>query len=291
MKQLYFWLRVMMLTLLPAGSFGAITIDPPVMFFPETAFGTASQNARFTITNTDTNVSGILGSVSLEGDSSDYEVTFNSCSGNTLQSGSVCYVDVVFTPRANGTRTAMLQFDGSYMVAAFLSNYEDKKSELLRRIPPVLEGLSLEQGGEIVDKTNGIDLQGGPVTIQWSILGYHESYSSVVALFSCAPDNSSGTCGSMYSMNFDASAPLEPDSVTDGEWFYSGIRSKVYGYSYTFDPGVSSLISSGKLILRFYHKSNHEALLNNSSTSLLLPGNLNVDYYDTSGRRLSIGIK
>ena len=291
MRKLYRLITITTLLLFPNALFAAMNISPPVMFFPKTAFGASSESARFTITNTDTSSSGIIGNINLDGDSSDYTITANSCSDTTLDSGGTCYVDVSFTPQANGTRTAMLMFDGNYEMAVFLSNHEDEESETLRRMPPVLENLHLEQDGEAIGKANGIDLEGGPVTIEWSMLGYHESFTSILALFSCEPGDDSGSCGNAYGENIASSGQLEVQSTTEGQWYYSGIRSKVYHYSYTFEPAGTPLLSLGKLILRFYRKNNQDALLGNSSISLLLPGNLDGNYYDTSGRRLSIDIK
>lgn len=291
MKPFYRLITLAALALLPAAALAAMSINPPVMFFPETAFGSSSQSARFTITNTDTSSSGVLGTLSLEGDSGDYTVTANSCSGHALNAAQSCYVDVAFTPQANGTRSAMLLFDDSYALAAFLSNHEDESSEALRRMPPVLDTLSMTQGGSVIGRENGIDLSGGPVTIEWTMLGYHDSFTSIIALFNCDAGDESGTCGSSYGNNIDASGHLSAESITEGEWFYLGTRSKVYRYSYTFEPAGTPLVSSGKLIIRFYRKNNLDAILGNSSVSVLLPGNLDGNYYDTSGRRLSIDIK
>ena len=148
---------------------------------------------------------------------------------------------------------------------------ESLEEESARRLPPVLYELNMPEyfiGGE-------------PVTIEWSILGYHSDYKSTVAFFDC---DGVSSCGGNYGTNFESSGYLESDSDEEGTWNYSGNFSRIFHYSYAFDP--IHVVEPKEIVIRFYRVNAADYLNGKSGLSLLVPGNISARYYDTSGRRI-----
>ncbi len=127
--------------------------------------------------------------------------------------------------------------------------------------------------------------------ISWTAMGYHSGYEVLVAMFDCT-DEEAGECGANYDDRFDDSDFISSSQVTLGNWNYNGESIQNYRYNFTFNfdatrPGGSAWDPQGTpIVLRFYVKSTDDSEAGKENLSLLIPGNLSNDYYDTSGRKI-----
>lgn len=83
------------------------TVSPSSLSYADQLVGSASQGQIITITNTSTQASLAIGSISVNGaNASDYTQS-NNCGGAVAPGGS-CAITVVFAPSSTGTRTASI---------------------------------------------------------------------------------------------------------------------------------------------------------------------------------------
>ncbi len=159
------------------------------------------------------------------------------------------------------------------LLCAVFAQAETQQDEAMRRVPPVLYSLDMP------DKI----LSGQSHTITWSLVGYESGYKTKLAVFNCA--GVASDCGSDVTTSTLNSGKLMPTSSETGPWDYNGILSTRYHYSHTFTtPTVSG---DTDFVFRFYQISNTDDAAGKEVISLLIPGGLaNVDYSDTSGRRI-----
>jgi ASPM-SPD-2-Hydin domain-containing protein/HYDIN/CFA65/VesB family protein/List-Bact-rpt repeat protein len=80
---------------------------PPSLNFGVQAVGTSSQLQTATLANANTNVLNITGTSITGTNAGDFAVSNNTC-GSSLSAGLSCTMNLIFTPTANGTRTATL---------------------------------------------------------------------------------------------------------------------------------------------------------------------------------------
>ncbi|MBF0148341.1 MAG: hypothetical protein HQL84_18675 [Magnetococcales bacterium] len=156
---------------------------------------------------------------------------------------------------------------------------ETIQEEAARRIPPVLDSLVMPER----------ILSGQTYTVQWTLTGYHAGYKSKVALFNCA-GKAEGTCGSDVAEAFATSGNLAPTSNDAGDWNYEGVVATRFHYAYTFT--APTVTADTAMVMRFFQIDNADEVAGEGTLSLLLPGGLppQVDYYDTSGRRLLVKV-
>ncbi|MDG5466808.1 SBBP repeat-containing protein [Deltaproteobacteria bacterium IMCC39524] len=224
-----------------------------------------------------------LGSLALAGyDSTEYAIVNDNCSGQTLVEDGTCTVDVKFCPSSVGSKSAILEIPSddpeTPVLVASLYNHEDIGEEAARRMPPVLETLSIP-----AQMTGGT-----PYTLTWSMLGYDPNYYVYIAFFDCS-GLAAGTCGDSYGSMFEASSRLSPVSVEPGDWIYDGEASQRFNFNYEFTPPAVS--SNKDIVIRFYRMSQSDLDAGRRSLSLLIPGNLpDANYYDDEGRRLQAQI-
>ena len=262
----------------------SISIYPVQTYFPKVHLGASSEAATVTITNEEEYDTLTLGTVQFSGDDSDqFTLVNDNCSGEALLANTSCTVEVSFSPTTFGSKTLILQLptDSSLtpLINAFFSNDEDIQHQVERRLPPVIYSLDIP---EILQA----DTQ---YTLQWSLLGYHETYFSTIALFDCS-DKEEGSCGESWGDNFAYASNLSPDSseIQDA-WVFNGQAAKEMHYSYTLTPNEKKAFPDGDtpIVVRFYQKSTMDKNANESSLSLLVPGGLTASYYDSEGRRIS----
>lgn len=154
---------------------------------------------------------------------------------------------------------------------------ETPGEEAARRMPPVLFGLTLPPEGLV---------SGSEVTINWSLLGYHSNYNSAMALFDCS-NVDMGECGKYYKDHFETSGKITSTMVEETTWAYGDIPGREHMFSHTFT--VPDFQDATEIVLRFYRINTDDDSAGNQSISLLVPGGLqDVDYYDTSGRRVRV---
>lgn len=159
---------------------------------------------------------------------------------------------------------------------------ETAQEEAARRMPPVLYGLTLPQGGLV---------PGAEATIEWSLLGYHGGYQSAVAMFDCTGVEM-GECGKYYKDHVASSGKIGHTEVLDTTWVYGtdNVPGKEFTFSHTFT--IPEVTDSTKMVLRFYRINSEDETAGSQSISLLVPGGIpNVEYYDTSGRRISVMVE
>ncbi len=255
-------------------------ISPYAHSFGLTELNTSTPNQTFTITNKGSR-SLTFSSATVSGTySNQFNIAADNCTSQTVAADASCTVDVNMQPTTVGSKSAWLEIasddpDNS-TTAAFLNNYESTDQQARRRLPPVLYSLAG------LPETMTI---GQSYTITWELLGYHENYLSAIVFFDCtgiAPPN----CGNSYSSNFASSGILSPASTAVGEWSYKGVQSKRYSYSYTFTPTTAQFPAPADIVIRFYRKNGDDSAAGKGSLSLIIPGNLSDNYYDTSGRRI-----
>jgi hypothetical protein len=85
------------------------TIDPSTLSYGSQKAGAPGEPRSFTVTNTGTIATGTLPVPVLSGPNlKDFAVTSSGCGGSMLSPGKSCKVDVVFSPKSAGTKSAML---------------------------------------------------------------------------------------------------------------------------------------------------------------------------------------
>jgi len=96
----------------PATSAPAVTLSPTSLDFGQVPVNTESAAQPVTVTNTGAaNLIFAAGAVTLEGaDPSDFTITADSCSGQTVTPNNPCSVSVAFSPNAAGSETGSLVF-------------------------------------------------------------------------------------------------------------------------------------------------------------------------------------
>lgn len=282
-------LRIVLLGLGVAG-FGstAIANDPDLSVYPVAVhfggvtLGSTSPSRSVTITNAHASQNLTLGTAALSGTyAGHFSIAADNCASSTLPPGGTCDIQVQFSPRRNGSLTAMLVVPTSDTetpeLVAFLSNDEDTRTQSSRRLPPTLNSINIPEVMEA-------DV---PYTLEWSLIGYHDNYYSSIALFDCSAA-AAGQCGANFSSNFAESGLLQPTSITEASVTFRGVAAKVANFSYQFTPSAEASFAPGDtdIVIRFYRKSAMDAAANASSLSLLVPGALTDRYYDSEGRRI-----
>jgi hypothetical protein len=268
-----------------------IAITPVMRQFPVTALGTASAPADFTVSNLTGSALNISG-VALSGvNPTEFEITTNGCSGTLAASGS-CTVSVSFKPATQGTKSALLQVSSSSTdtptLSAYLTNSAAPSAEAQQRMPPILASVTIAD-----PMTTGTSYD-----ISWSLEGYDSTYQSYAVLFDCT-GIADGSCGNSYTdlTRFAESPLLAPSATASGNWSYGGVTSKKFTYHWNYTPSTRSggaefaPAPGSDIVVRFYQKSDIDIERNNSSVSLLIPGNQGTTYYDTAGRRILVKIQ
>lgn len=263
-----------------------LSITPVIYQFPEVLLGSVSDAHTFVVKNTHETNDLVLGAVTIGGThSNQYGLGTENCSSQTLSPEEECTIEVTFQPTWLGSSMAYLQIvtdsTNTPELKAFLSNHEDTLKQAQRRLPPVLYSLNIPEN---MDR-NTLH------TLEWSILGYHDSYESVVALFDCT-GKAPGTCGANFAENFATSGLITASGTTpQPTWTYQGISATEHHYSYAFTPATEGFPAYApgtyEIVVRFYRKNNMDVMSGEASLSLLVPGSLTNTYYDNEGRRIS----
>ncbi|MEI6207072.1 MAG: BspA family leucine-rich repeat surface protein [Desulfuromonadales bacterium] len=239
-----------------------------------------SKAVPFTITNNGSSTR-TLGTFTFGGvDSDQFALSSDTCSGQTLAAYKTCGATVKFCPTSTGSKGALLNIPLSDaampVLTALLHNHESTDEEARRRVPPVIYTL----GSNFTSMTKNVQY-----TLTWSLLGYDDSYQSLIAFFDCT-GISDGSCGDSYGSKYAASAYLAPDSTEAGAWTYNGIVSDKFNFSYTFTAPATAK----DIVVRFYSRSAADAASGKGGLSTLIPGNQSTTYYDQAGRRILIHI-
>ena len=262
-------------------------VYPHAYLFGDVDLTTQTAAKTFTLSNTGSRVLTLSTVTSVGNNAAEFIIDSDSCTGQTLDAGEACQVAVRFQPASIGSKAAQLSIQtddpDNVKVNIFLRNHEADEEESARRLPPVLNTFSIEDAGGQLVSTMQV---GTSYTIKWSILGYHEDYTSLLAIFDCRGIADNTTCGDTYSgTKFLATGSINDDGApVDGHWRNGSIQSKVFSFSHTFT--APALTEEAPVVIRFYRKNNDDQQVGNRSLSLIIPGNQADDYYDTTGRRV-----
>ncbi len=259
----------------------SISVNPSVYVFQEVAANSQSSTVAVTVKNVGAS-DLTIGTLSLSGDHGDqYEITADACSGNVVVASSQCIVSVRYSPTARGHKQALLNIPSNSsdtpILQAFLTSREDVYNQSSRRLPPVLYDVDIPE----------TMASGTTYNLTWSILGYHESYTSLLVMFDCTGivDNS---CGDSYgdSTRFFTSldvGPVIPIETVSAPWTNGTVNSKEFKFTVPFTPSFNQ---DTDIVVRFYRKNSADLSAGKGSLSLVIPGKNAAEYYDTEGRRI-----
>ncbi len=241
----------------------------------EFLFGTASGETVFTVTNPDTS-SVTLPAAALEGPQATlFSIVADGCNGTTLAQNEHCIIRVGYPASTDTSLSAYLKVNNT---TAFLHNYESTGEEAARRLSPVIDDLNID---EMMNTDTTYHLT-------WSIVGYGDDYTAHVAFFDCS-GTAAGTCGENYgsTQRFDQGLNLRPTLVEPAGWTYHGEEARRYHYAFDFTPQAADFNSGDTpIVIRFYYADSKDIAAGLGSISLIIPGNLSENYYDTSGRKI-----
>lgn len=256
----------------------SISVLPSVYVFKAVDSGSQSSSVEIAVKNISALVLNI-GALSLSGDhANQYEITTDACSNSAVAAAGECLVNVRYSPNSRGHKQALLNIPSDSadtpILQAFLTSREDKYNESSRRLPPVLYNVT------IPETMNA----GQTYTLEWSILGYHGDYSSLLVMFDCTGE-AEGTCGDSYgdASRFFSSGATAPSSTVSAPWSNGSISAKEFEFTTQFTP---SFAQETDIVVRFYRKNTADKDAGKGSLSLVVPGNLAQDYYDKEGRRI-----
>ncbi len=250
---------------------------PPYIITPkEFLFGTVGGEKVFTITSQFGKRIPHLPYVELQGAQGGlFTIKNDSCSNQRLEPGAECSFTVEYPASTDSSISAYLNIAN---VTAFLHNHESTKEEAERRLPPVIDDLNIS---EVMDT-------GTDYNLTWSIIGYGDDYTTHVAFFDCN-NTAEGSCGESYgsTQRFDQGLNLTPFLTEDTDWKYRGEKAKRYHYNYHFTAQTDEFGSGDTpIVIRFYYVDSKDIASGKGSISLVIPGNLSENYYDTSGRKI-----
>ena len=260
-----------------------VSISPNIGYFPLVTLGSSSGAIPFEVRNNHASNNLSISTVSLQGlHASEFAIDTDACGSQTLNPDNSCFIYVRYEPTAFGSKTARLEVNSDATntpkLVAFLSNDEGDQNQVERRLPPVIFNLTIP---EVMNSASGYNLQ-------WSILGYHGDYESVVAIFDC-DGVVAGDCGLNFGDNIANSGLITPGSQTPQPgWTFNGIPATEHQFEYNFQPDLHYSKASGTypIVIRFYAKSPMDATLGEPSLSVVIPGDLSDTYYDDEGRRI-----
>ncbi len=241
----------------------------------ELLFGTTGGQKVFIVTNPDAAIVRLQDAVMEGPQAASFNIVTDNCNGVTLAQNQSCTITIGYPASADTSLSAYLNIN---KVTAFLHNYESTHEEAVRRLPPVIDDININESMNT----------GTTYPLTWSIVGYGDDYTAYVAFFDCS-GTAEGTCGESYGSDqrFDQGLSLRPVLVEPSGWTYQGEEAKRYHYTFDFTPQVADFTSGDTpIVIRFYYKSGADGFTGDSSVSLIIPGNLSESYYDTSGRKI-----
>jgi len=263
-----------------------ISVKPTYIIFPTLAQGSESNSTSVHVTNKSSSDIA-MGNTSISGvDSSSFLISSDGCSRQVVLPDNTCIIQTKFKPKSSGIKSSVLEIpygSNDQNLSVFLTNNESKKLKAKIHLPPTMESLSIP---EEMNATTTYQLS-------FSAMGYHSGYKIMAVMFDCT-GISSPNCGASYSASekFYETELLSASSTTTGDWTYGGVSSTNFHYAFDFTPPAtradgSAWSSSGTpIVIRFYNISSEDSQRASTSISLVIPGGLSDNYYDTSGRKI-----
>lgn len=266
----------------------AVSVSPTYVLFPDTTTGEQSDAATITLTNSGYPSGMTVGTITLGGPhSADFNLSVDNCSAQVVVENTSCTLQANFVPRSSGIKSALVTIpygDGDGNLSVYLTNEEGAAHEAQRRLSPVMYDINIP---EELNATTSYDLN-------WTAMGYHSDYKMLLVMFDCT-GIAAGLCGAGYgsSEKFHESVFLSPSLITPGSWSYNGEVTQNFQYIHPYTIPATRPIDGSPwpaegtpIVIRLYVKSSEDITAGKSSLSLIIPGNLTNNYYDTSGRKI-----
>lgn len=259
-----------------------ISVNPSIYVFKAVAVNSETSSAAIAVKNVSASALAV-GTLSLSGDHADqYQIDTDACSNESVAANSQCLVTIKYAPTTRGYKQALLNIPSdaadTSVLQMFLTSREDKNTESSRRLPPVLYNVNIPE----------TMTAGQTYALEWSVLGYHDDYTSILAMFDCT-GKSAGDCGKFYSQNFFSTGSVALASTSDKVptgWHNGTSYANEFKFSAPFIPSAADFTQETDIVVRFYRRNLDDKHAGNSSLSLILPGNLSSEYYDKEGRRI-----
>lgn len=255
-----------------------VEVTPSVVLFKKPQIGEASKVIKVTFKNIGEETRQVSATTLTGNHSSQYRIITDACTAKSILPEESCDISIEHEAIDRGYKQSILNIfsdsPDTPVLQAFLTNREGKNTESARRLPPVLYSLDVPEQM----------IAGNTYTIEWSILGYHDSYISSVAMFNCTGVND-GSCGASYTDQtrfFSKVGELLETKSTD--WRNGDVYASEYIFSTEFKPNFTE---ETNIVLRFYRLNGDDKLASGSGLSLIIPGNLSENYYDKQGRRIT----
>ena len=86
----------------------SVTLSPSNIDFKDQVVGKAGKPQRITLTNAGGKPLYVNSVTIVDGESSDFALSGDTCTGSTIGPGKSCVIDVSFTPSATGSRKSTL---------------------------------------------------------------------------------------------------------------------------------------------------------------------------------------
>lgn len=241
----------------------------------EFLFGTESGEKLFTVINPDASNITLAAAILQGPQATLFNIVTDNCDGVPLAQNENCTITVGYPASTDTSLSAYLNIGN---VTAFLHNHESTGEEASRRLPPVIDDININETMTV----------GTEYTLTWSVIGYDDDYITHIALFDCS-SAAEGTCGASYSSDqrFDQGLNLRPNLTEPAGWSYNGEEAKRYHYSFSFTAQDTQFASGDTpIVIRFYYVGGKDSFAGDGSISLIIPGNLSENYYDTAGRKI-----
>lgn len=265
-----------------------VSIDPSYIVFADRDTGTQSTAATVTVSNEGYGSGLDIGAVSLGGaHSEDFNLSVDNCSNQSIVQDSSCSMQIKFAPLNSGLKSTMLTIpygSGDAALSVYLSNEEDRRHEVQRRLPPLVSALDIPEEMNATATYN----------LTWTATGYHGDYRAFMLMYDCT-GIAVGECGARYDSpgKFYQTALLSSAQSTQGSWTYSTESTQNFQYTQTYTiPATRPSDSSAwpaigtPIVIRIFILSADDVEAEKLGLSLIIPGNLSDNYYDTSGRKI-----
>ena len=279
-----------------------ISIYPTSAYFEEVAPGSVSDTVSFTVTNHHSSDSITLGAYLFQrgpgANGHEFNIFLNTCPDATLTPSASCTFQVRFEPTSEGTKHVFVNFPytkssgGSGELMAYLSSKENVEHEALRRLPPVITELSIPE--EMNASAGNPNTYISSYDLNWSVVGYNKGYRTNMVMFDCT-GVTVPNCGADYNDLIYESGFLTPYQIQSANVnvSYSGISAKKFYFTHNYTVPEKNVnkswpVTGTEFVIRFYVISDEDLIkdVDENSTSLIIPGNLSENYYDTSGRKI-----
>ena len=223
---------------------------------------------------------------------------------DTLNPGESCTATIAFEDVTAPLQT--LQFDVDHPfhetvnpAVRLVGTGEGIFQEARRRLPPVVQDITLSTGGVVVDTNTTALIPGTTYDIEVQVLGYGEEFALQAFSFACDVEVDGSiiddTCAPNTNMMMNPT--LIDGPLTDGDgatasvggFTFSGTTSTLYNYSISYEVPAGFDITQD-LVLRFFYATPDDFAATGIGTSLLVPGGLDLGTVGEQGRKIRFDV-